>query len=117
MKHLHYISNFSVIRASTLEAESGVLGQVDPLSKIPDHSLLRWYFGLDFSFTARAKSSYTTVKTKYDVTCRNISNDFLADENSKDALAQTIFKLESFLFQNEKNLIMLLGEISYILRK
>ena len=43
------ISNFSVIRASSLVAEAGVISQVDPSSKIPDHSFLRWLFGLEFN--------------------------------------------------------------------
>ena len=92
-ENLKSISNFSVKRASTLATETGAIGQVDPVSKIPDHSFLQWTFSLDFSFTTPANAPYTTFKTKYDV--RNIPNDFLADDSSKDALRQTIFQLES----------------------
>ena len=92
-ENLFNISNFSVKRASSLATETGAIGQVDPVSKIPDHSFLCWSFGLDFSFTASAKASYTTYKTKYDV--RNIPDCFLADENAINALEQTICQLES----------------------
>ena len=88
----HYISIFSVIRASSLVTDAGVLGNIDP-SKLPDHSVLRWSFSLNCTFSTSAKSSFSTVRTKYDV--RNISNDFLADESTNDKLTHVIYELES----------------------
>ena len=47
-ENLSNISNISVKRASSLTTETGAIWQVDPVSKIPDHSFLHWSFGLDF---------------------------------------------------------------------
>ena len=90
---MHNISNFSVIRASSLVTDAGVLGNIDPTSKLPDHSVLRWSFSLDCTFSTSAQSSFSTVRTKYDE--RNIPNDFLADESTNDKLTHVIDELES----------------------
>ena len=100
-ENLHSISNFSVIRASSLVTDAGVLGNIDPTSKLPDHSVLRWSFSLDCTFSTSAQSSFLTTRTKYDV--RNIPNDFLADESTNDKLTHVIDELESSV-QNQHNI-------------
>ena len=64
-ENLNDVTNFAVKRATTLATESGAIGQVDPVSKIPDHSLLRWSFCLYFSFKVNAQTPPTTFKTKF----------------------------------------------------
>ena len=87
-ENLHNISNFSVIRASSLVTDAGVLGNIDTTSKLPDHSVLHWSFSLDCTFSTSAQSSFSTVRTKYDE--RNIPNDFLADESTNGKLTHVI---------------------------
>ena len=98
-ENLHNISNFSVIRASSLVTDAGVLGNIDPTSKLPDHSVLRWSFGLDRTFSTSAQSSFSTIRTKYDV--RNIPNDFLTDESTNDKLTHVIVRKMNWISNNK----------------
>ena len=100
-ENLHNISNFSVIRASSLVTDAGVLGNKDPTSKLPDHSVLRWSFSLHCTFSTSAPSSFSTIRTKYDV--RNIPIDFLGDESTNDKLTHVIDELESSV-QNQHSI-------------
>ena len=82
-----------MIRASSLASQAGVIGQVDPSSKLPDHSFLHWNFGLGFAFKSNTQTPLSFVRTRYDT--RNIPSDFLADDGTRETLANAIFQLES----------------------
>ena len=84
-----------MIRASSLASEAGVIGQVDPSSKLPDHSFLHWTFGLGFAFKSNTQTPLCSVRTRYDT--RNIPSDFLADDGTRETLENAIFQLESGL--------------------
>ena len=61
-ENLHNISNFSVIRSSSLVTDAGVLGNI-----IPDHSVLRWSFSLDCTFSTSVQSSFLRMIRTGDV--------------------------------------------------
>ena len=92
-ENLCNISIFSVIRASKLATDAGVIGQVNPASKLPDHSVRRWSFNLDCTFSSLVQNTSTSIKIKYNV--KNIPNDFLADGGTSEKFAHVIDEIES----------------------
>ena len=89
---LSYIENFRIYRASNLIQVTGILGQVDPLHNVPDHSLLVWSFLLDCKLNTSEKTiQLIAERIKYNV--NSIPTGFMLDDETKRCLFETVQNL------------------------